>query len=57
MIAETYGQLLHNAAHWEFEITLEVLTAIPAYLWGRLWVKRHDRKHHHKDLDEYNGVV
>jgi hypothetical protein len=45
---ETYWTLLRNAPHWEFEFTVEVVTAIPSFLIGQYVVKRHDRKKHHE---------
>ncbi len=43
---ETYWTLLHNAPHWEFEFTVEVVTAIPSFFIGRWFVERHDRINH-----------
>jgi len=45
---ETYWSLLHNAPHWEFEFTVEVVTAIPSFFIGRWFVERHDRIRHKK---------
>jgi hypothetical protein len=45
---ETYWSLLHNAPHWEFEFTVEVVTAIPSFFIGRWFVERHDKLKHKK---------
>ena len=45
---ETYSSLLRNAPHWEFEFTVEVVTAIPSFFIGRWFVERHDRMKHKK---------
>jgi len=45
---ETYWTLLHNAPHWEFEFTVEVVTAIPSFFLGRWFVERHDKHEHSK---------
>jgi hypothetical protein len=43
---ETYWSLLQNAPHWEFEATVEFVTAIPSFFIGQWLMRRHDRKHH-----------
>lgn len=51
---ETFGTLLHNAAHWEFE--LFVMIVFDGLVLGLVWpfVKKHIR--HHLDRDEREGV-
>jgi hypothetical protein len=48
MLAETYWQLVRDPAHWVFELTVEAVTAVFAFIYGAFWVKRHDRKKHGK---------
>jgi hypothetical protein len=43
---KTYWSLLQNAPHWEFEATVEFVTAIPSFFIGQWLMRRHDRKHH-----------
>jgi hypothetical protein len=51
MLAETYMQLLGNVPHWAFELTVEAVSAAVGAVFARIWVKRHDRKHHPKHPD------
>jgi len=45
---ETYWSLVRNAPHWEFEFTVEVVTAIPSFFIGKWFVERHDKTKHKK---------
>lgn len=38
--------LLTNPAHWAFEVISDLAFAGVGALFARIWVKRHDRKHH-----------
>ncbi|HUC95796.1 MAG TPA: hypothetical protein VMR76_02450 [Candidatus Saccharimonadia bacterium] len=47
---ETYWTLLHNAAHWEFEATVELVTAVPSFFIGRWFYERNEKKKHKNNL-------
>jgi hypothetical protein len=51
MVAETYMQLMSDPAHWLFELTLELLTALVLALpfWPaikRRVIRKHDSEYH-----------
>ena len=51
---ETYWSLLHNGPHWLFELTVEVVTDIPAFFIGRyFWKRHHDKAHEHEHEHEH----
>ncbi len=54
MPPETFWSLLHNAAHWEFEITVNLV--FDGLVIGVIWpfAKRHIR--HHLDRDKKEGL-
>lgn len=41
--------LLSNPAHWAFEGISDLAFALPGFLAGRFWLKRHDAKEHPPD--------
>lgn len=47
---ERYWELLHDPAHWLFELTLMLVVdlLLLAVIWPRIqaWVKRHDKEVH-----------
>ena len=51
MLAETYTELITNAAHWGFEITVEIITGVLIAPFVRMIyrraLRRHDREVHH----------
>ena len=49
ILAETYGQLMGDPAHWLFEISLEIITAPVFFLLGWWW-RNSLVKHFHRDL-------
>lgn len=44
--AESYIGLLTDPAHVGVELTIEALTFLAGLLYGRVWLRRHDAKHH-----------
>lgn len=48
MIAETYVELFKSWPHWAIEYTVEIVTFVLAILPARMFIKRHDAKHHNK---------
>ena len=46
ILAETYVELVTNIPHWLFEATSDVVFGLIGLLFGRFWLKRHDRNHH-----------
>lgn len=46
---ESYGDLMHSAPHWLFELTLELITAPMAFALGWLW-RQGLLRHMHRDL-------
>jgi len=51
---ETFWTLLHDAAHWEFEIFLMIL--FDGIIFGLMWpvIKKHVR--HHLERDKKEGL-
>lgn len=41
-----YWDLLHDPAHWMFEITTDLIFAAPALVYTHFWVRRHDKAKH-----------
>ena len=59
MQPETFWTLLHDAAHWEFEVFLMVVfDGVIGYLGFRLlWPKIRKHWQHHIDRDNREGIV
>jgi hypothetical protein len=38
--------LLTNPDHWAFEAISDLVLAVPAYILGRIGIRRHDRRNH-----------
>lgn len=54
---EDFWFLLHNLAHWEFELFLmfifDVVLGLLLIPFGRRWLKKHDeKKHAHEHCDD-----
>lgn len=43
---DEFLHILTSWPHWAFEFVSDMVLAVPAYIIGRLSVKRHDRRHH-----------